>query len=450
MHQENIQNFLKILFLALVGIAFAFFLPQLLEVVQFLGHRIPQYDRAEDFLKGFAVAAAITLVLYGLPLKNEEKRYLLAFWIIKAFITLVVMLFYEWNYGLDAYEYFRRSQLPTIDLHFAGVSRGTDNLIAFFWYLENHIFRTGSYHTQKLLCSFVGFMAVWLFYRGLKKIQPDLKPSFLLFLGLYPSILFWSSILGKDPIMLFGICLFFYGAFSFWHKPHPAYFAAALVGIVVVAAIRSWIVPVLILPLGIALALRVKSNFFRLIFFCVLGFAILKGIQTIGKELAIESAESLAQTTNAVSRSWNFGGSSTEIPELSSPGAMLRFLPIGIFTALFRPLPGEILNPFGLVAGVENLFLLYLLGLAIWRFRRSKLKDPLAIWMLSYVILWSCLYAFVSPQNLGAAVRFRLQALPQLLLLLLLLSEVSFFRAKPHYPGGSKDSTHRDDPDHGD
>ncbi|MDQ3606039.1 MAG: hypothetical protein M3418_07635, partial [Gemmatimonadota bacterium] len=107
--------------------------------------------------------------------------------------------------------------------------------------------------------------------------------------------------------------------------------------------------------------------------------------------------------------------------QFTSIGGMLAFLPIGAFRALFRPLPGEVMNPFGILAGFENLFLLALGALAFWRARLRRLGEPLVQWALLLILIWAAFYGFVS-SNLGAAVRFKLQILPVLLLLLLHLS----------------------------
>ena len=89
-----------------------------------------------------------------------------------------------------------------------------------------------------------------------------------------------------------------------------------------------------------------------------------------------------------------------------------------MFTALFRPLPGEVLNPFGWLAGFENAVLLALCGRAVLRTRFRELRDPIVLWAVSFVIVWAIVYGFASYQNLGTAVRFKLQVLPILLGLL--------------------------------
>ncbi len=80
------------------------------------------------------------------------------------------------------------------------------------------------------------------------------------------------------------------------------------------------------------------------------------------------------------------------------------------------------MNPFGLLAGLENFFLLVLLGMAVVRARLSAFRDPLVLWAALLLVTWAGLYGFISYYNMGAAVRFKLQVLPVLLMLLLYLS----------------------------
>ena len=97
---------------------------------------------------------------------------------------------------------------------------------------------------------------------------------------------------------------------------------------------------------------------------------------------------------------------------------MARFAPLGAFTALFRPLPGELFNPLGLLASLENLVLLALVFLAIKRAKWRDIKQPLILWAITLILIWSVVYGFASSQNLGAAVRWKLQILPLLVGLL--------------------------------
>jgi len=106
----------------------------------------------------------------------------------------------------------------------------------------------------------------------------------------------------------------------------------------------------------------------------------------------------------------------------TSIGSMLAFVPTGLFTALFRPLPLEVPNIFDLFAGIENAVLLALIVVGILRRGLGWLRESILLWAFVTLIVWGAVYGFASYQNLGTAFRFRAQVTPILLLLGLYLS----------------------------
>src|SRR2546427_10667316 len=94
----------------------------------------------------------------------------------------------------------------------------------------------------------------------------------------------------------------------------------------------------------------------------------------------LASLQEVMDTADALARALAMGGSGEEPPRpLTSVGSVVKFLPLGLFTALFRPLPGEVPNPFGLMAGVENVALLLCPGFAALRARLRDCLDPVVL-----------------------------------------------------------------------
>jgi hypothetical protein len=89
---------------------------------------------------------------------------------------------------------------------------------------------------------------------------------------------------------------------------------------------------------------------------------------------------------------------------------------------LFRPLPGEILNGFGFLAGLENAFLLGLILRGLFHHGLGWMRQPVLLWAVLTLVAWSTIYGFASYQNLGTAFRFHVQAVPILLMLGLYLN----------------------------
>jgi len=269
----------------------------------------------------------------------------------------------------------------------------------------------------------IGMIAIYIFYRAAVLFLKYDDLRFFYVLALYPSILFWSSILGKDPIMLIGVALYVYGVVGWGSSGKLQYLLWGALGVWIASFIRLWYAPILLAPLAVFFILGTKNIFAKIVFIGIVAVAFLFSFSLFAERFSIETTQDLVATTDTISSSWTHGGSGQEISGgITSVSSMLAFAPIGSFTALFRPLPGEVLNAFGLLSGLENFILLWLTFLAIKRSKLKDLKEPLVLWALVFIMGWSIIYGFVSFQNLGSAVRFKLQILPVLLGLILYLS----------------------------
>jgi hypothetical protein len=184
---------------------------------------------------------------------------------------------------------------------------------------------------------------------------------------------------------------------------------------------RLWYGPILLAPLIVFVINKNNGITKNLLFIVLIVGSFLVTLTLFAERFSIENTQDIIAQTNQLSKNFSGGGSAQAVNSFNSPAQLLTFMPIGMFTALFRPLPGEILNPFGLIAGFENLFVLWLLVMAIKQISINELKEPLVLWAIALIITWAAIYGFVSSGNLGTAVRYRLPMLPILLSLLLYL-----------------------------
>lgn len=393
------------------GVLVALAVPGTVRFVEYAGRSIPQDTLARDWSVGVLWAVILAGLLLLAPVGGPDRRALVLLWIAKCGVTLGFMLLYESRYALDAYFYYRTAAEPSFPQFHLG---GTAVVEAGAW-LHNRIV-PDSYHAIKVTCSMLGLGAVYLFYRAAVHFRGVEDVRVLYFLGLFPSVLFWSSIFGKDPIALLGIAAYVYGVVALHRTGRWRFVGVAAAGVLLASVIRLWLGPILLFPLVVFGLRGIRGFVPRIAFLAVTAGALGVATSLFAGQFALASARDVLSTTGSVSQAWAEGGSGQRISaDLSSFRGMAAFAPKGAFAALFRPLPGEIMNPFGLLAGVENLFLLGLLGLAVLRFRFRTLRDPLVLWGVVVVATWALVYGFVSYQNLGAAVRFRLQILPLLL-----------------------------------
>jgi hypothetical protein len=96
-------------------------------------------------------------------------------------------------------------------------------------------------------------------------------------------------------------------------------------------------------------------------------------------------------------------------------------IPIIIFSGLFRPLPFEARNGFMIISGLENVCLLFLVLVAIKRFRWAYWQEPFVTWPIFLSLLWATFYGAILLANFGAGVRYKLQVLPFMVIFLFLV-----------------------------
>src|SRR5256884_8364260 len=92
-------------------------------------------------------------------------------------------------------------------------------------------------------CAMLGLLAVYLFYRAAQLYMGRADRRVLYVLAFVPSSLFWSSILGKDPIVLLGVALYTYGFVAWYRARRLRYVAVLLFGVLLAAAMRLWAPP---------------------------------------------------------------------------------------------------------------------------------------------------------------------------------------------------------------
>lgn len=413
---------LIVLILALAtvaGIQLGEFLLSIPKFGHYILFRVPNADLVTDYTIGLIWAISLTVSIFLWPTSNSDKKILLWLWFARTAVTLGFMLIYEYFYDLDAYNYFLASTQSDFPWERVGLGSGTPNLAAFAW-LHNQVLPT-SYHALKVSFSMIGLLGVYLVYKSLIILLNYENQKILYFLGLFPSILFWSSIIGKDPIVFFGICMYFYGIIKWKNKFYLFGIFLAITGVFIAISIRIWLGPILVFPLVVFATISIRGMLPKLITVALAIAIFMVTVNQFSSYFALESAEEVVSTVDRLAQAQSIGGSSQDLGGFFSFSDMIAFWPLAVFTTLFRPLPGEVLNPFGLLAGVENIILIIFFCSTVKQTRWETWKNPVVIWMSLLILTWASIYGFYSSANLGAAVRFKLQILPIFLGLLFYL-----------------------------
>jgi len=391
--------------------------PRFMRLVVTMGHNIPQANVGTDYLTGLFWATTIGVSMLFWPVPARLRAPLMGAWIAKCFVMLAVMLIMEDRYfWMDAWVYFQDSAQKAGLFDGFALGHGTDNIICLAR-LHGRIFPY-SYHFMKVTFGLIGFLGCYLFYRAVVMYLgfEDHRMFYVMFF--WPSIIFWSSGVGKDPIVYFGLGLYALGVLGWLRTRRFRYFLYLPLGVLIAMTIRLWMGPILLGPLVVFAYLTVRSLIPRVLLSAVLAVVSVVGMHQVMERFAEEN-----RTTSALDRinyltetKSGAGGSGQEVDvDLSDPEQVATFLPLGVFTALFRPLPGEVLNLFGTLAGVEDVALLALMFLAVTRTSWKRLSEPVMAWLLVLIMGWAVVYSPISSLNLGMGHRYRLQIMPFML-----------------------------------
>jgi hypothetical protein len=383
------------------------------------GHLIPQPDLAADYVVGSFWAVAIGLSILFWPVRSEDKVHLLYAWVLRCITTLGFMLLYENHYDLDAYLYFdaaRRGGFSWTSLKFQG---GTETMYSLAWLHGRFL---PYYHAMKVTSSLLGLVAVYIFYRATVMYRRSEDKRVFYLLAAFPGILFWSSILGKDPIVLLGISIYVYGVVGWSRSGAWRHLTMAAAGIMIAAFIRVWLGLILFAPMALLFIRGGKYFATRIVLIGTACLALWFFSGQFLERFELEGLEDVVSSSQNMFRAENTGGAAVKANVLLGGwNDLAAFAPEAAFAALFRPFPWEANNLFALAEGLESVVLLILALRALIRVSWTDLRQPLVIWALSLVFVWAMMYGPISYANLGTAVRFRLQMMPIMLLLFLYL-----------------------------
>ncbi|HEX5412406.1 MAG TPA: hypothetical protein VFZ27_11180 [Terriglobia bacterium] len=404
--------------LVVAGVAFSLMILWLLAHMGIFGRYIPQPDIVSDYVRGWIWALGLAVLLAVVPLKDGGP--LLKVWLAKVAVDLGFMLIYEWHYGLDAYWYFRMGVWGRHGSLLPVLGNGTETILRFSVIVADLV--GPSYHAMKIVYSFIGLWGAFCFYRAACQYLRSRKTWLLYLVGLTPTVLFWSSILGKDPVIFFGSGLYALGAVGWLRTGRTRYGLSLACGVLIAMFIREWYGVIMIAPLLFVVAPRLRHPIQRVL--CVAGglAGMAYAYSIFQTQFLAEGTSSILPTTNAILGGFaGHGGSAQSFQGFHSFSSMVLFWPWGVFTAMFRPMVWDINNAFVAISALECTVLLVLVISAVKHWRFSRLRDPVMSWALAYLLCWASLYGFGGYANLGMAVRQRLEVMPVLVLLALLL-----------------------------
>lgn len=366
-----------------------------------------------DFFLALLLLGALTGIV---AVVTKDRRYL-HLWLIKAFVTLIVMIPYEYYYGLDAYMYYAYAIQNSVPVPFG--ESGTSDVI---WINHYFTYLVGdSYYSLKLFNSFIAFIGLIFLYKSYEYVMQksgfEIRHGrFIYVLFLFPSVLFWSSILGKDPLNLFFVGLFTYGAFRLSDHFSLKALLLLILSIAGVYYIRTWWSIIMLMSI---MFYYTRLNSTRsLLYLLMISPALYLAMVYFLQMQNIGSFQDLFAKMTYTSQVLAYGSSSIEATTITGFGDYALYYLPNLFTSLFRPMPWDVRNAFSLLAAIENVVLFYLTYRYILRNWHEVFANRYLRFLILFIFAWSLFYVIISPTNLGMAVRFKLQVLPAMLIII--------------------------------
>ncbi|MDG4949892.1 hypothetical protein NLM59_03055 [Weeksellaceae bacterium KMM 9724] len=260
-----------------------------------------------------------------------------------------------------------------------------------------------------LIYSCVGLLGIWILYKTTLKLNSSIQYKWIYIpLLLLPSIHFWTSMIGKEPICFLGISLVFYSLITTKVKTTPI-----LIGFILLALVRPHVG--IILAFSVILSFLIKNKKISISYFLM--FITFSGASLYFllkshwlENFSLDNLQFLFQKHHEVLKTTD-----TYVP-LEEYNIFYK-----VFTFYFRPLPFEINNLWGWISGIENLFSLFIFTIGLYsifqlirkrKYALSKLDISIIIFFITLAGVFSLAYS-----NFGLIARMKNQSLPFMLML---------------------------------
>jgi hypothetical protein len=288
------------------------------------------------------------------------------------------------------------------------------------------LFCFGAYLPISLVYGLFSLWGTWLIYITINKYFPHLYKYTGITCLFVPSVIIWSSGVGKEPPCMFGLGLCFY-TFDLILKrkhliKHIFYF---IIGAITMLSIKDYIFYTFIIAAPVWIfrfyLLRIRNKVVRFIVllsillvvfsYFIYSINVLQQsfLEGIGKG---EHLQELMTTVNDME-----GGSGYTLPPLSiSLGGIIKNFFLSVNVALLRPYPWEYKNLLMLMSCAESfitlvLVLIVIIKVGIIKIIRYCNHYPILFFMLIFTLLFGALVGFIS-FNFGTLVRYKIFCLP--------------------------------------
>jgi hypothetical protein len=290
-----------------------------------------------------------------------------------------------------------------------------------------YLFSFGNYHVHTIFMCFISLCGLVALYKTFYPIMTDKPKELCIAVFLIPSVVFWTSGVLKEAIIVFALGFLFYYLFQALHdqkkklKNYLLFSLAALLLVMTKMYVFAALVPAII-SLFVVKATGYNQLFLKCtIVHCIL-FSIGFHTYFIHEEGDViwflhQKQQGFIHTALSLN-----AGSYFDINYLKPTiYSLIKNSPQAILNTLFRPHLLESKSILILISAIENTFLLALTVLGIIFFKKPDAKTYIYLaTAISFVLVLSVLIGVLTPV-LGSIARYRIPITPLYVITLLLI-----------------------------
>ncbi len=290
------------------------------------------------------------------------------------------------------------------------------------------LFSFGHYHVHTVFACFLCTLGLVTMYKAFVPLLAGHERAWALALFVLPSMLFWTSGVLKEALLLFGMGLFLSAVMDLVRNGARLWNIVLLPFCIVLLFFLKFYVLLSLLPALCAYAWCVRSGSRRplLVYAIVFGACVLMGLNSelfyrdfrVLEVLYVKQRDFIGMATAAQS-----GSMVIVTPLEPNVWSFLRQTPHALYMTFISPLTAWRHGALGLVSAAENALLLLFIGLAVrWRRPWAEVDKALLYFCVGYCLLLALVIGWTTPV-IGALVRYRVPLLPFLLMACLCIAD---------------------------
>ena len=403
-------------------------------------------------------------IIWKIPFFRADglsKKTISIIFIIKIFAGIAMSLVYTYYYKdrntADIFKYFDDSKimynaLLTKPLDFLSMITGIGNNSTYYnehyyklmnnWYRvfesniynESHtiirfnalvrIFSFGYYNVHTVFICFLSLTGLTAIYKTTIGLIKNKNKELIFGIFLLPGVLFWGSGVMKEGILFFGLGLLIYNFFKIIEKPKLISILLVIASGMLILYTKFYVLAIAIPVLISHLWVSKSNNKYVLLKYAIVFFIyIFAGLQLrfINSNYdALDIMVTKQRDFIGLAKFMN-SGSLIDIPLLSpNIWSFIIHAPQAFFITMFRPFIFEARSILILMAAFENLIILAVLILAILFINFRDTNKSIFCACSFAVSLMFILTGLITPV-MGAMVRYKVPALPFLMIMLIML-----------------------------